>query len=142
MKKLLVTSALLSFLPAIAMAGSIDQLNGPDTQKIFEDKTITTLRSATLNGEVIDITFTGYFGKDGSVTGRFAEAPANNPQTNTGTWKVGAKNDLCVTWKDWNHGTEQCMMLYKLSNAILVVGSKDEFNSVILDKDIQSGNKM
>ena len=143
MKKILFfTSVVLCSLSSISMAGSIHPLSGMEAKKLIEDKTVKTISAATLNGQIVDNSFAGFFGKDGKVSARFANPPASAPQADTGTWKMGSHNNICFTWQHWNNSQEQCVTLYKLSNAILVLGSGKKFNSLVLNENIKPGNTM
>ncbi len=141
MKKLLLLPVLLS-ISTIGFAASLSPMNKATATSELTDKTITTISAVTLNGKVISDTFTGYFGKDGKMNGKLASKPADGPQTDQGSWKITADGKVCVTWQSWNNGQEKCVSFYKLSNALLIVNANNGFESLALDNDIQSGNRM
>lgn len=142
-KCLVILSSSLLLVPALCFAATtLKSMGKDDINKEFVDKTFTTISAATLNGSVISNTFTGYFSKDGKATGKFATKPADAPQTDTGTWKINGDDLLCVKWGNWDSGKERCVSFYKLNNGLLVINAQSGFESMILNKDIQSGNQM
>lgn len=141
MKKLLVLSIALLSTSSISFAAP-SLMNKLAAMNELSDKTITTISAATLDGKVISDSFTGYFGKDGKMNGKFATKPANGPQTDQGTWKVKADGKVCITWEHWNEGKEKCVNFYKLSNALLIVNMSNGFESLVLNDDMKTGNQM
>ncbi len=142
MKKQLLLSLALFSISSVSLAASLTSMSSTEAKNALSDKTITTVSEVTLNGDLIDNTFTGYVNKDGTVTGKLANSSSNNPQTDQGTWKVKDDGKFCFTWQKWDNGQEKCVTFYKLSNAILVVGSGNKFETLILDSNIKSGNHM
>lgn len=141
-KKLFLISAMLFSITSVSFGASLTSMSQSEAQNALSDKTITTISAATLNDKIISDSYTGFFSKDGKITGKFAKKPANDPQKDTGTWQVKNDGQFCVTYQHWNNGKERCVLLYKLDNAILVVNSNNGFESLILNKDIKSGNKV
>ncbi|HSW69739.1 MAG TPA: hypothetical protein VLI69_06275 [Gammaproteobacteria bacterium] len=141
MKKLILLAVLFSLSP-ISFAESLTPMNKSAATMELSDKTITTISAATLDGKVISDSFTGYFGKDGKMTGKFANKPAEGPQNDQGSWKVQSDGKVCVTWDHWNNAKEKCVSFYKLNNALLIVNASNGFESLILNTDMKSGNKM
>jgi len=143
MKKQLVLSIALFSLSSLSLATSLSSLNSTQAKNALSDKTITTVSEVTLNGNLVENSFTGYFNKDGTMTGKFANALSDGtPQTDKGTWKVGTNGQFCITWQTWDHGQQRCVTFYKLNNALLVIGPGNKFETLILDNNIQNGNQM
>lgn len=142
MKKLALLSTLLLTASSISFAASLSPMNKMQAQKVFSDKTITTIAAATLNDKLIANPFTGYFSKDGKASGKFADKPDNGPQADTGTWMVKSNGMFCMTWEHWFDGKEKCLTFYKLSNGVLITNTAKGFESLVLDDQIQSGNQM
>ncbi|MDP1603401.1 MAG: hypothetical protein Q8M03_09070 [Legionella sp.] len=140
--KLLSTVAILLSASSLSFAASLSSMSKPEAMDALSDKTITTISAATLNGQVIFDSFTGYFGKDGKMMGGFAKQTKNAPQNDNGTWRIADDGSICMTWTQWFNGKEECVYFYKLSNALLIVGTKQNFESVILNSEIQSGNQI
>lgn len=141
-KKLLLTALLFSF-SSLTSAATLTSMTSSQAKKAFTDKTITTVSKVTLNGKLIDNTFTGFFNKDGTMVGKFATPPDNGgAQSSKGTWKVQSNGQFCPTWKEWFDGKTRCVTFFKLKNAILVVGPENNFETLILDDNIQNGNQM
>jgi hypothetical protein len=140
--KRLILSLLLLPLTSISFAMSLTPLNRSAATSEIADKTMTTISAATLDGKVIADSFTGYFGKDGKMMGKFANAPTDGPQSDQGTWLVKSDGKVCVTWQHWNNAKEKCVALYKLSNALLIVNASNGFESLVLASDLKPGNQM
>lgn len=141
-KNLTYLSSLMVLLPAMAIAGNISSMNQDETTKTFSDKTITTINAATLNREMINNKFTGFFSKDGKLVGKFANKPQNDPQQDEGTWSIKPNGSMCFKWNHWDSSQEKCISLYKLQNGILVVNEQNGFETFIQQKDIKSGNQV
>lgn len=143
MKKALVLFGLLFSVSSISFAApSLSPMTKSEAQKVLSDKTITTIAATTPDGSVVSDSFTGYFSKDGKVKGKLSNKPANEPQADSGVWKVSNNGLICYTYDHWNNGKEKCVTFYKLSNAVLIVNSANGFESLILDKQIQSGDQV
>jgi hypothetical protein len=126
---------------SINFAASISSMNKSEVMAALRDKTMTTISAATLNGKVIPNSFTGFFGKDGKMNGGFANKPEDAPQNDKGTWQVKDNGEVCVHWEQWFNGKERCVYFYKLSNALLIINTDKNFESLILNTDLKSGNQ-
>jgi hypothetical protein len=143
MMKKLITSLALFSLSTIALATSLTSLTSTQAKSAISGKTITTVSKATMNGQLVDNSFTGYFNTDGTMQGKFANPLSDGmPQTDKGTWKVQSNGQVCVTWQNWENATQRCMTFYKLTNALLIIGPNNKFETLVLDSDIQSGNQL
>lgn len=140
-KSLSIAIALISF-SSLASAATLTSLNSAQTKDAIVDKTITTVSTVTLDGKLVDNTFTGYFNKDGTMHGSFANKPDNGPQTDQGKWRVMGNGDFCFTWQNWDSAKERCVTFYKLDNALLIINKGNKFETLILDNNIQTGNKL
>lgn len=143
-KYLLISLGFLLAAPAISVAGpgTLSPMTKEQITTAFSDKTIKTISAATLDGTVISDSFMGYFSKDGKSTGRFAKKPNNEPQNDTGTWRVDDNGQFCFKWDHWNKAQDKCVTLYELNNSYLVVNQNNGFESLILKKEMTSGNNM
>lgn len=141
MKKLLVLSAALLTFSSISFAASITSMTSDQAKQALSDKTVTTIPAATMGDKIIDNSFTGYFNKDGTVQGSFANKPSDTTQNDKGTWKVKSNGLVCVKWDNWENAKERCVTFYKLKNALLVIGPNG-FETLFLTKDIKSGNQV
>jgi hypothetical protein len=143
MKKKIIFALALFSISSASLATSLTSMNSAQAKNTLSDKTITTVSAATLNGNIVDNSFTGYFNKDGTMTGKFANSLADGaPQSDTGTWKVQKNGEVCVTWQKWDKGHQKCVTFYKLNHSLLVVGPENKFETVILEDNIQKGNQM
>lgn len=139
-KALLLSAALLAFSSA-SIASSLTSMSSGQVKQTLADKTITTIPATTMGNQIIDNSFTGYFNQDGTVQGSFATKPSDTTQTDKGTWKIQSNGAMCVKWDNWENAQERCLTLYKLKNALLIVGPYG-FETLILSKDIKSGNQL
>lgn len=121
MKHYLSMSLALLLVPSLSFAGTLTSLKQDEVTNVFSDKTITTISAATLNGKVINNSFTGYFSKDGKAKGSFDKKPDNDPQTDTGTWKADSNGNFCYKWDHWDGAKEECVSIYKLRDRKSVV---------------------
>jgi len=144
MKKLvLIASTVLLSLSTIASAISIQALNKGQVTDAISNKTITTIPLVTINGKLEKNTFTGFFHKEGQLNGKMANQPGDSPQADAGKWTVKADGALCATWDHWNDSKQLCVSVYKLTNGLLFVNTENKkLETVVLDADIQSGNKI
>ena len=127
---------------SLCFSASITSLNPSETKDVFNDKTITTIDAAALNGKILPNRFTGYFAPDGKMNGAFATAPVGAPQNDKGTWKINSDGLFCVTWEHWFSGKEGCLSLYKLNNGILIINTENNFESLVLNAEIKQSNQM
>ncbi len=142
MKHYLTLAGTLLLAPSLCFAGTLTSMKKDEVTNAIADKTITTVSAATLNGKVVNNSFTGYFSKDGKSTGSFDNKPETDPQTDTGTWKVDSDGKFCYKWDHWDNNKEQCVSFFKLNNGILVINGQNGFESMILSEQIRSGNQM
>lgn len=140
MKQLSFAAVLLS-ASTFCMASTITSMNKSEVTDALTDKTITTISAATLNGKILPNSFTGYFGKDGKMAGEFAQPTEGAPRNDNGTWAIQDDGGVCMTWTQWFNGKKECVYFYKLSNGLLIVGADQNFESVILNSGIKSGNQ-
>lgn len=142
MKRLLILSVSLLSIASVGHAAGLSSMSSSEVKKAITDKTITTVDTATLDGQTINNSFTGYFSADGKVKGGFANKPDNEPQTDHGKWMVKSNGNFCFTWDHWDNNKERCVIFYKLKNAILVLGEEGKaFETLILDSNIKSGDQ-
>jgi len=142
MKKLLTLGILLS-MSSLACAASMQSLDKSQVTKAMEDKTITTISLTTLNDQMMNNAFTGYFNKNGQIQGKFATKPDNDPQTDDGKWEVKSDGTLCVTWQHWQQSKPICVSLYHLKNGyVFVNNSTKKIETIVLDSDVKTGNQM
>lgn len=141
-KKIVLALALLS-VSTVGLADTLTSMNGNQVKTALTDKTITTVSEVTLNGKLVNNSFTGYINKDGTMMGKFSNPSEDGaPQSDKGTWKVQSNGQFCFKWQSWDNAKERCVTFYKLNNALLVVGSGNKFETLILDTNIQDGNQM
>ncbi len=144
MKKLtLVVFALLLSASSLVFASSIQSLNKSQVMKALQDKTITTISLVTMNGKLIDNSFTGFFNKKGELQGELASKPENEPKKDQGKWMVKSDGTLCATWSTWNQKKPICVAVYKLTNGMVLVNQQNrKLETIVLDENIKEGNQL
>jgi hypothetical protein len=141
MKKLLIATALLS-LSTMSFGTALHSMNKTQVMSFLGNKTITTVPLTTLNSTLIRNSFTGFFNQNGTMSGQFERNPGNGgPKKDRGHWMVKSDGLTCITWQHWDKGQEKCMTMYQLSNSLLVVGPSHNFETMILNNNVKSGNR-
>lgn len=137
-----VASALL-LLSSTSFALTMQSLDKSQVNKLVKGKTIVTIPLITLDGSLVNNTFTGYFDTNGKYTGQMANKPDNGPINDTGTWKVKSNGTLCVTWDHWNSSKPICVSVYKVNNGLLFINEKNhKLETMVLDSNIKDGNQL
>ncbi|STY29843.1 Uncharacterised protein [Legionella wadsworthii] len=139
--KQVTLAALLLSISSLSIAASMSSMSKSEVTEALNDKTITTISAATLNDKVLANPFTGYFGKDGKMNGKFVQPTKDVPQKDQGTWLVKDDGSVCMTWTQWFKGKEECVYFFKLQNGLLIVGADQNFESFILSAHIKPGNQ-
>lgn len=145
MKKIgLISAVILCAISTVSFGANLSALNKNQIMKDMEDKTMSTVPLVTLNNQLTSNTVTFYFGKEGKMMGQFATKPDNNdPQNDTGTWKVSSNGTLCVEWQHWNNASPICVNVYGLNNGYLFVNTKTHnFESMALKDSVKGGNQL
>lgn len=142
-KSVILSAALVSLISAQSFAAPFHALNKEQVNKAFQNKTITTISAITMDGKLVNNTFTGYFNKD-QVNGQLANQPENSaPQNDQGTWLVKNNGALCVTWQHWNQQKPICINIYELKNAYVFINADTgNFESMVPKNNIQDGNQL
>lgn len=141
-KALILLAASMVAVSSVSFAQSIHSLSKDQVTKMFADHTFTTLPVTTLNGDVMNNTFTGYWGNDGKMKGSFANKPDNDPQSDDGTWMVKNDGSLCATWSHWDNGKQVCVHAYETKNAVIFINAENKLETIVLINDIKSGNQL
>lgn len=144
MKKVLILSALAcAAISTTGYCAALSSLSKTQVTNTMTDKTVTSIPLITMDNQLINNTFTGYFSKDGKLTGQLANKPDNGPQTDTGTWKVDGNGTLCATWDHWNSNSPICVSVFKVNNGLLLVNAKNHrFETMLLGTDMKTGNQL
>lgn len=144
MKKLVVLSAVaLMSVSSLCFGASLQSLNNKQVTQTLSDKTITTISLVTLNGKIVNNSASVYFSKDKKVSGKFADKPESDQQTDEGTWSVKSNGTLCVAWQHWNQAHPICVAGYQLKNALIFVNADTQkLETLILDENIKDGNQV
>lgn len=142
MKKIAIIS-LAVVMSTAGFAASMNSLNKNELTNMISDKTITSVPLITMDNQLTPNTFTGYFGKDGTINGKLSNQPENGPQADNGTYKINADGSLCVTWQHWNNTSPICVSAYKVGNGLMLVNTKShDFETLLLSSDIKTGNQI
>lgn len=141
MKKWILVSSLLVFSTWVQGA-ALHSLTKEQITDMISNHTLTTIPMTTLNGDVQNMTFSGYWSKDGKITGQFSAKPEHDPQKDEGKWMVKKDGSLCYTWTHWNNSKQVCVATYKTKNALIFVNAAGKFESAVLLDDIKGGNQL
>ncbi len=143
MKKWMLGVGLMMFVSSVSYGASLQALDKEQVKKLFENHTLTTISTITLNNKLAKNTFTGFFGKDGKMTGQLASKPDTYPQGDKGVWKVKDNGELCVKWDHWEAAKEVCMEIYQTKNmAIFVNVATGKFESAAVLDHFKEGDQM
>ncbi|GGI84780.1 hypothetical protein [Legionella impletisoli] len=136
--------AILTLLFSYATyAETLTSLSKEEVIHVFQGNTIKSVPLANLDSQLVPISFSSYFDKTGQIIGKFNKKPlGNEPQKDTGTWKVKDNGVLCITWKRWFSGKEVCALTYPLGNGYLFVNPDNNNFESVIHKDIKSGNQI
>lgn len=141
--KHICAALVISMVSTAGIAATINSLNKQELNNIISDKTISTVPVITMDNQLTQNSITVYFGKDGKITGKLTNQPANGPQNDTGTWKIEANGALCVTWQHLNNATPICVTAFKVANGLILINDKNHgFETVLLSGDIKAGNQV
>jgi len=139
----IVTASIALLFSGITFAASMQSLSQNALNDQLKNKTITTIPLVTLNGALINNTFTGFFAADGKLQGQLNNAPSNGPKADTGSWMVKANGALCATWNHWNDNKPLCVLVYKVNNGMVFINEDNQkLETIILDDNIRSGNQI
>lgn len=144
MKKLpIFASVLLLSFCGVALATSLQSLTKAQVVATIQNKTVTTIPLVTLEGKMINNTFTGYFDKNGQIQGQMENKPEGGPQTDQGQWTTKADGTLCATWQHWDQSKPICVSVFKLKNGLLFLNKDNKrLETIILDQNIKTGNQL
>jgi hypothetical protein len=142
-KSVILFSAALLTISSVAFSASLQSLSKSQVTQEIQGKTVKTVPIVTVNDQLMDNTFTGYFDKNGQLVGQLAVKPDGVEQTDQGTWTVKNDGALCATWQHWNQGKSICVSVFKLKNGMLLVNQQTrKIETVILDDNIKDGNQI
>ena len=143
MKKWLIGLSLIMAASSLVHGATLQSLDKAKVTSLFENHTMTTVSMITLNGKMINNTFTGYLAKDGHIVGQLAAKSANLPQGDKGMWSVKENGDFCVTWEHWQDAKETCMTVYETKNMLLLINvNTGKFESAIPLEHLKEGDQM
>ncbi len=142
MKKSIALLAGLLLVSSTGFAASLHSLNKNQITQLIANHTFTTISAVTLNGEIENNTFTGYWNKDGQMKGQFANKPDNDPVQDQGKWMVKNDGSLCFTWDHWDNSKMNCVYAYETKNMVIFVNTNGKFESAVLKDNIKSGKHL
>lgn len=143
MKKWILGLGVMMAVSTVSYGATLQSLDKEKVTKLFENHTLTTISTVTLNGKLARNTFTGYFAKDNKMTGQLGSKPDNLPQGDKGTWNVKSNGELCVKWDHWESAKEVCMDIYETKNMYIFVNvANGKFESAALMDNFKEGDQM
>ena len=143
MKKWMLGFGLMMAVSSISYGAAMQSLDKSKVTKFFENHTMTTVSMITLNGKMVNNTFTGYLAKDGKIVGQLAAKSGNLPQGDKGTWTVKDNGEFCVTWEHWQEAKQTCMDVYETKNMLIFVNvATGKFESAVPLEHLKDGDQM
>lgn len=141
-KRSIALFAALLVTSSLSFAMTLNSADKSQVTQFFINKTFTSIPASNLNGQYVENTFTGAADDQGHMWGKFAQKPADQPQTDQGTFTIKDDGQLCLTWQHWNGGQEFCVYAFNTDNAIVIVDTKSHFHTAFMKSQVQSGNKL
>lgn len=96
----------------------------------------------TLNGRAIDNAFSIFMSDQGTILGKMARKPVNEPQADKGTYLIKADGTLYITWQHWDDAKKVCLHIFNFQNAYISVDCDNAFHIAFMKDAIQSGNHL
>lgn len=142
MKRLIIAASVL-LISTVTFANTLQSLNQAQVNEQLKGKTISTIPLVTINGALVNNTFTGFLDSNGNMDGHMANKPENDPISDTGTWTVSQNGTLCVTWQHWNNTKPICVSVYKVNNGLLFINEKSHaLETIVLSDSIKNGKQV
>jgi hypothetical protein len=141
MKKLLLLITMLAISP-LALCATLQSLNKKQLNDAFVNKTAVSINYDDFHGHPLGASFSYYLDGKGNIIGKLSQKPENEPQTDTGTYYLKADGTGYFTWKHWYGGKKICFRIFNTKNAYISVDCQNQFHTVYMKKDIQSGNQI
>ena len=132
MKKQLVVVATLIATSSLGFSATLSSINQDQFKQAFVKKTFTAVLTSQLNGKEITSGLTVYVGNKGKIKGKFTDKPVNGPQADQGVYVIKNDGMICITWRHWFKGKEECVYAYNTKNAYIMVDNNDIFHFSIM----------
>jgi hypothetical protein len=143
MKKWMLRFGLMMAVTTASYAVTMESLGQEKIKKLLENHTMTTVSMITLNGKMVNNTFTGYLSRDGKIVGQLADKPGAARQGDKGTWTVTANGLFCVKWEKWQDAKETCANVYETKNMLIFVdATTGKFESAVPLEHVKEGDQM
>ncbi len=141
MKKFItLTFTILLASGSVSFASTLNSLNKEQFIKAFVNKTAVSIPTDNLNGRTIENTFSMFMDDKGKVIGKMSIKPADEPQTDTGSYSIDADGTAYITWKHWDGAEKLCFHVFDTSNTYISVGCDKVFHTAFMKEEIKSGN--
>ncbi|WED44608.1 hypothetical protein [Legionella cardiaca] len=127
---------------ASCFAATLNALNKEQFINAFVNKTSISIATDNLNGRTIENTFSMFMDEQGTVIGRMSHKPANEPQTDKGSYSIDDDGTAYITWQHWDGGKKLCFHAFDTANAYINVGCDNVFHTAFMKEAIKSGNHL
>ena len=140
MKKQLAVFAALVITSSLSFGATLNSINQDQCKQAFVGKTFTSVSTAQPNGKNNSVIV--YMDDKGKIQGKFADKPANAPQTDQGIYSIKEDGLICITWQHWFKGKEEHVYAYNTQNDYIMVDNNNIFHLVIMKSAIEPGNHL
>lgn len=123
-----------------SFAESLSIMNQKQLERALVNKTLISIPADNLNGRDIANTFTMFLDGKGNIMGKLSYKPANEPQFDTGIYRIKEDGTFYITWDHWDGAKELCGHLYNTKNAYISIDCDNVFHTVFLKSAIRAGN--
>jgi len=121
---------------------TLNSLNKEQFIKAFVNKTSVSIATDNLNGRTIENTFSMFLDDKGNVIGKMSHKPADEPQTDKGSYLIDEDGTAYMTWQHWDGGKKLCFHAFDTANAYVNVDCDNVFHTVFMKDAVKSGNHL
>lgn len=138
---LLLFSALI-IVNSIGFSAVMVSMNKVQFERVFINKTLTSIPTDNLNGRTINNTFSMYLDNQGNIWGKMSKKPANQPQTDKGVYSITNDGTFYITWQHWDRAKKLCGHVFITQNAYISIDCAGVFHTVFMKASVKSGNHL
>jgi hypothetical protein len=139
MKKAAIFVVML-FCSSFVFGANLKSMTKEQVEKALVNKTMTSIPTDNLNGRTIKNTFSMFLDGHGTIFGKMAQKPTNEPQTDKGIYSIGNDGSLYITWQHWDGAKKLCAHFFDTQNAYIAIDCENVFHTVFMKEAVQSGN--
>lgn len=137
-----VISITLMMISFVSFSATLSSMTQAQVEHAIVNKTLISIPTDNLNGRTIDNTFSMFMGGHGVMLGSMSLKPANEPQTDQGSYTIQKDGTVYFIWQHWDGAKKLCAHFYNTQNAYLAVGCDQVFHTAYMKAAIQSGDHL